>query len=164
MLETGMKIKALFISPKSKYYSGKIKDGIFKDAEDITPASIECHAGKGIVGDRFYDYKENYKGQISFISYELHLQLKEFIKKDFSINLYRRNVFLEGGDPLKEFLGKRFQIGNAIFEGVEDCSPCKFMEQMIGEGALNWMNQNHSGGLRARIIQSGEIKIGDQVV
>ena len=25
--------------------------------------SVECEAGKGIIGDRFHNYKEDYKGQ-----------------------------------------------------------------------------------------------------
>ena len=31
----------------------------------------ECVAGHGIRGDRFYDYRENYKGQITFFSAEV---------------------------------------------------------------------------------------------
>ena len=32
---------------------------------------IECVAGRGIRGDRFFDYKENYKGQITFFALEV---------------------------------------------------------------------------------------------
>lgn len=160
-----MKVKSLFISDKSKYYSGKkINRPIIKETVDTCPEEIHCHTGKGIVGDRYYNYQENFKGQITFISYDLHRQLQKHLGKDFSTSLYRRNVFIEGGDPLKELLNKRFQIGEAIFEGVEDCAPCKFMEKMIGNGALNWMSDHHSGGLRARILESGTIKVGDPII
>ncbi|MEZ5326446.1 MAG: hypothetical protein R3F19_15455 [Verrucomicrobiales bacterium] len=32
---------------------------------------VECVAGKGLRGDRFYDYKDNYKGQVTFFSKEV---------------------------------------------------------------------------------------------
>jgi len=32
---------------------------------------IECAAGRGIRGDRYFDFKDDYKGQITFFSLEV---------------------------------------------------------------------------------------------
>lgn len=157
-----MEIHSFFVSPESKYYSGKKSgQGINPNAPELTPEVVECHAGKGIVGDRFYNYQPDFKGQVTFISYDLHLELSQFLKQEFSLNHYRRNIFVKNGDPLKEFLGHQFQIGEAVFEGIENCTPCKFMDQSIGQGAWDWMNQNQAGGLRAKVVKSGVLRIGD---
>jgi MOSC domain-containing protein YiiM len=58
-------------------------------------------------------------------------------------------------------MGKRFQIGEAVFETTVTCDPCERMEQAIGVGAYNAMTGH--GGICARIIQSGSFKRGDQL-
>jgi len=153
-----MKIKKIYISKESKYYAAG------KNSEDqaIVKETVECHAGKGIVGDRFYNFKEDFKGQITFISYELHLEMQKYFNKDIDMADYRRNVFIENGNPL-DFIGKRFKIGDAEFIGVEDCTPCKWMDKVIGDGSKSWMSENSSGGLRAKILKNGVISVGDEV-
>lgn len=37
----------------------------------IEVSALECAAGRGIRGDRFFDYKDNYKGQITFFAIEV---------------------------------------------------------------------------------------------
>ncbi len=157
-----MIVKKILISKDSKYYSGKKKAGIVKDAKTNFCESVECHAGKGLVGDRFYNYEKDYNGQITFISYDHHLKLQEHMKKEIPLELYRRNVFVQGLDPL-ELVGKHFFVGDIEFEGVEDCAPCIWLERMIGEGALKWMKEHNSGGLRARILTDGLLKINDKL-
>ncbi len=38
---------------------------------------IECVAGRGIRGDRFFDFQENYNGQITFSSMEVLEALRD---------------------------------------------------------------------------------------
>lgn len=38
-------------------------------------ASVECAAGRGLRGDRFFDYKEDYKGQITFFAWDVYEDL-----------------------------------------------------------------------------------------
>lgn len=158
-----MKVKHILISKDAKYYSGKLKGtGLNPNAEAEFKDEVECHAGKGIVGDRFYQLKEDFKGQITFISYELHEKMQEELAQEISLKDYRRNVFVTNLNPL-ELVGKKFKIGEVEFEGTEDCSPCKFMEQFTAKGALQWMKDNQSGGLRAKILSDGILRIGDEL-
>ena len=36
---------------------------------------IECVAGRGIRGDRYFDFKDDYKGQITFFSLDVFDEL-----------------------------------------------------------------------------------------
>lgn len=156
-----MEIKYIITSKDSKYYSGRKEGNQFNDnAECIFHQEAECHAGKGLLGDRFYNYKENFKGQVTFISYELHEELQKAFKKEVPLQEYRRNIFVTGRDPL-ELVGKRFKIGEVEFEGTENCTPCKFMDKFVAKGAWDWMNEHNSGGLRARVLTNGILRVGD---
>jgi MOSC domain-containing protein YiiM len=72
----------------------------------------------------------------------------------------RRNICVSGLNllALKE---KQFQIGDAVLEYTGQCHPCSFMEETFGEGGYNAMRGH--GGITARIIKSGLIKLNDSV-
>ena len=38
--------------------------------------AAECVAGKGIAGDRFFAYKPDYKGQVTFFAWETVLEMR----------------------------------------------------------------------------------------
>lgn len=158
-----MSVLKIYISNESKYYSGKKSGaGINLFAKTLEKESIECHEAKGIVGDRYYDYKEDFKGQITFISHDLHLKMQNELGIKIDMTDYRRNVFLDGIDP-HDLIAKVFKIGSCEFIGIEDCAPCAFMDKYIAKGAKNWMKDNNLGGLRAKILKSGILSVGDEV-
>lgn len=58
---------------------------------------IECLAGRGICDDCFLDYKENYKGQITFFDFEVFDAIfRELAVRDKPPSVFRRNVITEG--------------------------------------------------------------------
>ncbi|HZR78567.1 MAG TPA: molybdenum cofactor biosysynthesis protein, partial [Chthoniobacterales bacterium] len=60
---------------------------------------IECLAGHGIRGDRFFDYRDNYKGQITFFALEVFDELCRALGlQDCSPSLLRRNAITRGVD------------------------------------------------------------------
>ena len=63
----------LFLSPGHNYFGhhGQAASGHPMLAVD----ALECVAGRGLRGDRFFDYKPDYKGQITFFAWEDLLQL-----------------------------------------------------------------------------------------
>jgi MOSC domain-containing protein YiiM len=75
--------------------------------------------------------------------------------------ILRRNVVVSG-IPLIALKGRRFHIGGALLEGTGPCDPCSKMEAALGEGAYNAMRGH--GGLCARVIEDGLIRLGDAVV
>ena len=117
-----MKILNLYISPDHNYYGHYGKPP--GENPIIEVEKIECVAGSGIKGDRFFDYKEDYKGQITFFEIETHRDLCErFSVYDKGPETYRRNVVIEGQD-LNDLIGKEFEIDGVRFLGTEEASPC----------------------------------------
>ena len=73
----------------------------------------------------------------------------------------RRNVVVSGL-PLVALKGRRFRVGEVLLEGTDDCDPCSRMEAALGPGGYNAMRGH--GGLCARILEGGRLRIGDAVV
>jgi MOSC domain-containing protein YiiM len=117
---------------------------------------LACVAGRGIRGDRFFEHKENYKGQITFFSMEIFESLQGELKlTGVQAAATRRNVFVRGVD-LNGLIGTEFEIQGIRFFGVEECSPCYWMNLALGPGAAEWLKGR--GGLRARILADGILR------
>lgn len=149
-----MKISGLYISTGHNFFghSGK-PPGTYPTVE---VAEIECVAGRGIRGDRFFDFKENYKGQITFFSQEVFEAMCAALKLTGKApGLSRRNVVIAGID-LNSLVGTEFEIQGIRFRGTSSCAPCHWMDHAFGPGAEHFL-QNR-GGLRAQILTSGILK------
>jgi len=118
---------------------------------------IECVAGHGVRGDRFFDYKQDYKGQITFFAQEVYEDVCRSLGVDpGSAGVTRRNV-ITGGIDLNSLIGKRFTIQEVEFEGVCECKPCSWMDFAIAPGAHAAMEGR--GGLRAKILKGGRLRV-----
>ena len=120
--------------------------------------SVECVAGRGIRGDRFFDHKEDFKGQITFFDWAVYEKVRDEVAKGaLDPSDFRRNVVTDGVD-LNELIDKRFTIGDLEFTGSCECSPCYWMDEACGPGAFEFLKGY--GGLRARISQGGGLQLG----
>ena len=121
---------------------------------------VELVAGRGIKGDRFFNHKPDFKGQITFFSEEVAGQLeKELELPAVNRSAFRRNALVSGVD-LNELVGRKFSIGSIEFSGSEECAPCYWMDEAIGPGAHEWLKGR--GGLRCRILNGGELSLGEK--
>ena len=119
---------------------------------------IECAAGKGLHGDRFFDYKPDYKGQATFFSKEVYEKLcAELGVNGKSPAVFRRNILIRGQD-LNALIGKEFEVQGIRFLGSEEAKPCYWMDEAFGAGAEQAMRG--FGGLRVRILTDGVLKRG----
>ncbi|BDS07969.1 hypothetical protein NT6N_30090 [Oceaniferula spumae] len=152
-----IRLKHLYISPDHNYFGRHGKGALDYAIEE--KQSIECVAGKGIVDDRFFDYEPDYKGQITFFDWVIYERVRdEIVKGSLSPSAFRRNVIVEGVD-LNELIDKRFTIGDLEFTGSCECKPCYWMDQACAPGTHEFLKGY--GGLRARIVKGGELKIRD---
>ena len=74
--------------------------------------------------------------------------------------LLRRNL-LVSGIALLALKDRRFQIGEVLLEGTGECHPCSRMEETLGPGGYNAVRGH--GGLTARVIRGGVVRVGDAV-
>ena len=149
-----MRIEQLFISPGHNFF-GHHNQRAGEHAV-LAVAQIECVAGRGIRGDRFFDYKEDYKGQITFFAMEVFEALRRELKlPDAQPQATRRNVFVRGAD-LPALVGKQFEVQGLRLEGVEESRPCHWMNAALGPGAEDWLRGR--AGLRCRLLTDGVLR------
>jgi len=123
----------------------------------LSVPEVECVAGKGLVGDRFYNYKDHYLGQVTFFAWETYADLCEhFGVSDKDPGVFRRNVITLGTD-LNSLVGKVFEIQGIPFRGTQESAPCEWMDRAFAPGALKAMAGR--GGLRARILADGILRV-----
>ncbi len=122
----------------------------------VEVSQIDCVAGRGIRGDRFFAFKEDYKGQITFFSLEIFDALRrELNLPQAQPSATRRNALVAGVD-LNSLVGVEFEVQGVRFVGVEHCKPCHWMNSALGPGAEDWLQGR--GGLRARILTDGVLQ------
>lgn len=122
----------------------------------IEVPEIECVAGQGIRGDRFFDRESGHKGQITFFAQEALEEICRLLRRPpCSGAVFRRNVLTRGVDLLA-WVGEEFEIQGVHFAGVEECRPCYWMDQALAPGAEQAMQGR--GGLRARILTDGPLR------
>lgn len=155
-LMTAMQIEQIFISPGHNFFGHHGQPAGTHPM--LAVDEIECVAGRGIRGDRFFDYKEDYKGQITFFSMEVFDALRQELSLPEALpQNTRRNVFVRGVD-LNEFIGHEFELQGLRFEAVEECKPCHWMNPEVGPGAEDWLKGR--GGLRCRVLSGGILRTG----
>jgi MOSC domain-containing protein YiiM len=150
-----VKIRHLYISPGHNFYGHNGRPP--GDHPTVEVAEIECVAGRGIKGDRFFDYKENYKGQATFFSAEVFDEVCGQAGVSGKVpGVTRRNIVTSGVD-LNSLVGKHFEVQGVTFEGVAECTPCHWMNEAIAPGAEKLLQGR--GGLRARILTDGKLRV-----
>ena len=125
---------------------------------------VKAVAGRGLEGDRYYrdDGEPGAKPdeEITLIA----LEGLEAFESESGIKVTaaesRRQVATRGID-LNALVGRRFKVGELECEGMELCEPCTHLQGLTQPGVLKGLV--HRGGLRASILNGGEIAVGDPV-
>jgi len=150
---TDFEIAHLYISPGHNYFGHERGQPSNNPALEVP--SVWCVAGKGIEGDRFFDYKDSYKGQITFFEEETYHDLcAQLGIRDRPPSVFRRNVITRSV-RLNDLIGHEFAIGDVRLSGVEESRPCFWMNDAFGPGAEAALKGR--GGLRAKILTTGRL-------
>jgi len=74
---------------------------------------------------------------------------------------HRRNITTRGLS-LNDLVGRRFNVGEVLCEGVRLCEPCEHLVELCGKPVLQPLVRR--AGLRANILTGGVIHVGDRIV
>jgi hypothetical protein len=119
---------------------------------------VECVAGMGLKGDRYFGYRPDFKGQVTFFAAEAVDAVREhFNRSDLSSGEFRRNLIVRGID-LSEWTGRSFRFQGVKFEGSEECKPCYWMDEVVAPGVEEFLKTRFRGGLRARVLSDGILR------
>ena len=124
--------------------------------------------GQGLQGDRyangvgFYSDVPTDPGarELTLIAEEALAAIAVETGIEIPLHEHRRNLTTRGID-VDALLGQRFQIGEVICEGVRACPPCNHLDELTGKPLLKPLARR--GGLRARIVTGGVLRIGDRI-
>lgn len=123
--------------------------------------SVEAREGSGLMGDRFRGGASS-KRQVTLIQAEHLLVIAQLLGRErVDPALLRRNIVVSGINLLA-LNGAQFAIGGALLEGAGPCHPCSRMEETFGAGGYSAVRGH--GGITARVIAGGVIRVGDAVV
>ena len=145
--------------------AGKLEWIGLRPARKVAMVSVEktlAIADRGLQGDRRLEGSNGSARQVSIISVEFIRAIADNLGvAHIPADILRRNLLVSGIN-LNALRHQYFQIGSAVFQATAQCHPCSRMETALGKGGLVAMLGY--GGLCAKILESGEISCGDEVV
>jgi MOSC domain-containing protein YiiM len=134
---------------------------------------VRAVPGRGLEGDRYFRDRGFYSGKASHGGREVTLVEVESVEallrgvvnaegQTLGIKLTpaetRRNI-ATSGVPLNHLVDREFWVGEVLMRGTRLCEPCRHLEDLTQRGVLGGLV--HRGGLRARILSEGMIRVGD---
>lgn len=124
--------------------------------------------GAGIVGDHYFGREQRHPGQnLTLIEAEEVEAFNARLGKSLAVTDPRRNVVTRGV-RLNDLVGKEFSVGEVTLRGVQLCEPCATLAGYLAGADLqkkDFVREfTHRCGLRADVLTSGSIRIGDPVL
>lgn len=133
-------------------------------------SEVRAVAGRGLEGDRYFDMMGTYSRkrgpdrpdrQLTLIEWEA----LEALGRDYDVDLdpgdARRNLVTRGV-PLNHLVGRTFRAGDVLLRGLRLCEPCRHLAGLVQADVVPGLI--HRGGLRAEILTTGTIRVGDPLV
>ena len=154
-MSLAVRIRHIFISPGHNFvgHHGKPPGG----HSTLDVPEVRLLAGRGIEGDRYLDFKDDYKGQVTFFAWEVYERmLEKFSVSGKGPDIFRRNIITAGVD-LNPLIGAEFEVQGVRFLGTQECAPCHWMNTVFAEGAEEALKGH--GGLRAKILNDGVLRV-----
>lgn len=144
------KVESIFIAPEFAAPMQSVSD-------------VEAVAGVGIRGDRkFRDGSGGKKDEEDREITLIEIEAIDAVNRDYVLRLdpieTRRNI-LTRGVALNHLVGRDFKVGSVVLHGCRLCEPCKHLESLTRTGVMRALL--HRGGLRAKIVEGGRIRVGD---
>ena len=125
----------------------------------IEVAEIEARTDRGLTGD-YSSGKPGRRRQVTLIQHEHLPVIGALVANAVTPAQLRRNLVISGINVLA-LKSEVFRIGEVLLEGTGTCEPCSKMEPALGNGGYNALRGH--GGITARVLVGGILRIGDEV-
>jgi MOSC domain-containing protein YiiM len=123
--------------------------------------AVNAIAGRGLEGDRYVAGDGTFpSGQSGSALTMIEREVCASFDPPLKAGEHRRNLVISGID-LNRLVGHDFDVGEVRCRGMRLCEPCTVVERYAGRPVLRALV--HRGGIRADIISSGAIRVGDQL-
>lgn len=123
--------------------------------------SVAADPDVGLAGDHARSRGQRTR-QVTLVQAEHLPAIASYLSvRDVAPESLRRNLVVSGTNLLA-LVGRRFRVGDAVLEGTGACHPCSRMEETFGPGGYNAVRGH--GGITARIVGAGLIRVGDAVI
>jgi len=129
--------------------------------EVVRVEQVRALENLGLEGDhKTFSKRLESKRQVTLIQLEHLAVIAALAHGGATAEQLRRNLVVSGLNllALKE---SAFYVGEVLLEGTGLCHPCSRMEEALGVGGYNAVRGH--GGLTARVLSSGVLRIGDPV-
>jgi MOSC domain-containing protein YiiM len=136
-------------------------------ASVVSVGEIQAIAGEGLEGDRYFLKTGTFSKtpgsgrEVTLIEVEAI----EALRRDYGIDIdaaqSRRNIVTRGL-ALNDLIDRDFAVGEAVLRGTRLCDPCAHLEKLTAKGVMQGLI--HRGGLRAEVVRSGIIRVGDTII
>jgi MOSC domain-containing protein YiiM len=130
-----------------------------RGAMDAVEAA-ELDPEHGLVGDRYAGRTGS--RQVTLIQAEHLVAIGAYLgERPTDPAMLRRNLVVAGLNLLAT-KDRVLHVGSAVLQVTGQCHPCSRMEEVLGPGGYNAVRGH--GGLTARVIGPGVVRLGDAVV
>ena len=155
-------------SPLARLMAAPMRSGIVtwlgvrpaRLAPMLAPDAITLAPGQGVVGDHYASATQGAR-QVTVIPAEHLAAIASYLGHDsVPPELLRRNIVVRGIN-LAALKGRTFRLGAALLESTGECHPCSKMERLLGAGGYNAVRGH--GGITARVLEGGEVRLGDML-
>jgi MOSC domain-containing protein YiiM len=129
--------------------------------------SVNAIAGRGLEDDRYYNLSGTYSNHpgdgrhVTLIEIEAIEALRREYQIALAIGSTRRNIVTRGV-ALNHFVEREFRVGEVTLRGTRLCEPCLHLEKLTQPDTMRGLI--HRGGLRAKVIVGGILRVGDPIV
>ncbi len=128
-----------------------------------TVDATEALVGIGLADDRLglRGEPELTTRQVTLIQHEHLPVIAQLARVDRVDPIGLRRNLVVSGINLLALKNYRLRVGGALLELVGPCQPCSRMEEAIGAGGYAAMRGH--GGMTARVLEGGPIRVGDRI-
>jgi MOSC domain-containing protein YiiM len=133
----------------------------------VAVEEVRAVAGRGLEGDRYLT-RRGYWTDVDECQVTLiRAEDLEAITADSGVGVshgeHRRNLVTRGVD-LRQLTGWRFRVGEAVLEYDRPRPPCRYIESLTEPGMTRTRAlAARRGGICARVVESGLIRMGDPI-